>query len=70
MILDLDEVEVRVLSKSLHSKHRYEKRRRAGAKFVEAMNEEALETELRQDAKHTSRQREWDGWKEIFPSSD
>ena len=38
-ILDPDEVEARVLSKSLRSKRRDEKRRRAGAEFVEAMNE-------------------------------
>ena len=69
-ILDPNEVEARVLSKSLRSKRCDEKRRRAGAKFVEAMNEEALETGLRQDAEHTSRQREWDCWKEIFPLSD
>ena len=69
-ILDPDEVVARVLAKSLRSKRRDEKQRRAGAEFVEAMNEEALETGLRQDAEHTARQREGACWKEIFPSSD
>ena len=73
-ILDPDELEARVLSKSLRTKRRDEKRRRAGAEFVEALNEEAMETGLRQDAEHTARQREWDEerrrLKELFSSSD
>ena len=65
-ILDPDELEARVLSKSLHIKHRDEKRRRAGAEFVEAMNEEALETGLWQD---TGRNPSPAGQKSNLPST-
>ena len=57
-IVDPDELEARVLAKSVRSEHRVVKRRRAKAGLLEVMNEAQLEQGLRQDAQYTARPRE------------
>ena len=59
-IVDPDELEARVLAKSVRSQRRAEKRRRVDAEYEEVMNEVRLEQGLRQDAEHTARAREWE----------
>ena len=57
-IVDPDELEARVLAKSVRSERRAAKRRRAEADFVEVMNVARLEQGFRQDAEHTARAQE------------
>ena len=74
-LVDPDELEARVLAKSVRSERRAEKRRRADAEFQEVMNEVRLRQGFRQDAEHTAREREWDEvWRrqrlnQVYPPS-
>ena len=57
-IVEPDELEARVLAKSVRFERCVAKRHRAEAEFVEVMNVARLEKGLRQDAEHTARARE------------